>query len=192
MINIIRNKLLKNSNSKLSIEELNILYGLDCDFIDELVECRYKRDKYEDFCFIFDKNNVACTPLNINENTICYIGDLIIDKVLPTYNLKYIYGNLNNSYGLDCLKKIGGSAFFNNLEDSNGLINLEEIGDYADFESLESAKGLENLKYIGGLINFKNLLTVDDLKKLEDRIILDMYIRMKNKIKSMKKVLVRK
>ena len=120
MINIIRNKLLKNPNSKLSIEELNILYGLDC------------------------------------------------------------------------LKRIGGSAFFNNLEDSNGLTNLEEIGDYADFERLESAKGLENLKYIGGLINFKSLLTVDDLKKLEDRIILDMYIRIKNKIKSMKKVLVRK
>ena len=134
MINIIRSKLLKNLKSKLSIEELNVLYGLDCDFIDELVECRYKRDKYEDFCFIFDKNKVACTPLNINENTICYIGDLIIEKVLPTYNLKYI----------------------------------------------------------GGLINFKNLLTVDDLKKLEDRIILDMYVRMKNKIKSVKKVLVRK
>ena len=95
MIKKIQDKLLDNSNCRLSIEELFLLYSLNCNCIDELIEYRFKRDKYEDFCIMFGRDTVARNPYDINENTICYIGDLIIDKELPTYNLKYIYGKLD-------------------------------------------------------------------------------------------------
>ena len=237
MIKQIENKLLDNPSCKLSIEELYLLYSLNCNCIDELIEYRFKRDKYEDFCIMFGMDTIACTQFDINENTICYIGDLTIDKELPTYNLKYIYGNLDyeleylynlenlkiifgsanfekivnsdglenlervgidalfsnliNSYGLESLQRIGGSAFFSNLKSAEGLISLTQILQYADFQSLENAEGLNNLEYIGELFNFKNLSNINGLEKLENKIFVELFVKMNNNIKKVKKLLIK-
>ena len=58
MIKQIENKLLDNPSCRLSIEELYLLYSLNCNCIDELIEYRFKRDKYEDFCIMFGRYTI--------------------------------------------------------------------------------------------------------------------------------------
>ena len=119
VLNIIE-KLKQNNNSDLSIEELKILYGVDIfdyQIYIDTEEYRQERNMYEDLSKIYGKEHVACTPQEITEDTICFVGAaLIIDKKLPTYNLRYIYGNLHYNlyeiYNLENLKYIGGSHNF--------------------------------------------------------------------------------
>jgi len=101
VLNIIE-KLKQNNNSDLSIEELKILYGVDIfdyQICIDTEEYSQERNMYEDLSKIYGKEHVACTPQEITEDTICFVGAaLIIDKKLPTYNLRYIYGNLHYNY----------------------------------------------------------------------------------------------
>ena len=94
-----------NNKCNLSIEELRILYEIDHSLDINLDFVRRHRNNYEDFCKIFGKKYVARTSSDIDENTICYVGDLVIDKKLPTYNLRYVYGDLDcrldNVYNLE-------------------------------------------------------------------------------------------
>ena len=165
-------------NCELSVEELKLLYSIDYDIDYELFEYIDKRDNYyEDFCKIFGKEHVASTPSSITENTIAYIGDLSIYKKLPTYNLKYIYGDLDyrldKVYNLENLKLIIQDADFKYLKSAEGLENLEYIGRDAIFPKLEKAEGLENLEYIGNGAFFNSLKSSVGLEKLHYRLTLD-------------------
>ena len=84
MINDIISKLEIYSNCKLGIEELKVLYEIDTTIYNDLSQYRDKRNNYEDFCRIFDKKYIARTPSEVNENTICYIGDLLLEYSMPT------------------------------------------------------------------------------------------------------------
>ena len=174
MIEEIKAKLDSNIDSDLSIEELKILYDKDNNIM--YFKYKYKRNNYADFCKIFGKEHVACTPSSITEDTICYVDDLTIEKKLPTYNLKYVYGNiiyeLQKVYNLENLELIMQDADFKYLKSAEGLENLEYIGRDAIFDSLEKAEGLENLEYIGNGVFFNSLKSSVGLEKLHYRLTL--------------------
>ena len=158
--------------------------------LDELQMIRNFSD-YNTLCNIFGKKHVARIPEEINEETICYVGDLIIEKIYPTYNLKYIFGILNytldevynlenlifvedsvffnfikNAFGLENLKYIGGHACFNKIKNSDGLDSLIGIENDASFAFLEDASGLNNLEFIGNSAFFPTLHNYDGFTKL--------------------------
>lgn len=137
MLEEIVRKLSLNIECELSIDELKILYSVDDNYVDYFHELIFERNVmlYDDLCKIFGENKVATNKDEITENTLCYIGDLIYDKKLPTYNLKYIWGGLYYSFNYIC-----------NLE------NLEVIYRTAGFKfSIESFVGLENLRIVNEL-----------------------------------------
>jgi len=115
-----------NNKCNLSVEELRILYEIDYSLDINIDFVRRHRNNYEDFCKIFGKKYIACTSSDIDENTICYVGDLVIDKKLPTYNLRYVYGDLDcrldNVYNLENLEKVYGQVFGFKEDD---MVNLE-------------------------------------------------------------------
>lgn len=97
-----------------------------------------------------EKNCVATSIKEITEDTIVYIGNLHVYEVLPTYNLKYIYGdikyNLSKIHNLENLEAIYGNADFGKIERAEGLENLEEINGNVNFNSLEGSEELEILE----------------------------------------------
>ena len=115
-----------NNKCNLSVEELRILYEIDYSLDINIDFVRRHRNNYEDFCKIFGKKYVARTSSDIDENTICYVGDLVIDKKLPTYNLRYVYGDLDcrlyNVYNLENLEKVYGQVLGFKEDD---MVNLE-------------------------------------------------------------------
>ena len=143
-------------NLDLSIEELKYLSNFN---------------NYYTLVNIFGKNHVARIPSDITEDTICYVGDLYIDKKLPTYNLKYIFGMLNYAldkvYNLDNLVYIGYIAYFDKLKDATGLENLRYIKINAFFDKLEVSDGLDSLEYIGRNADFGSLRDASCLSSLE-------------------------
>lgn len=105
----IKEKLKEDSNCDLTISELEVLSKCD----------------YETIVQIFGKDSVARTPEEITINTICYLGDLAIKELLPTYNLKYIFGNLGiriSNINLDNLKFVRNSLYISRK------FNYEELG----------------------------------------------------------------
>ena len=196
MIEEIKQKLDKDINCNLSIEELKILYGINISNYDitqyiEIIKYIDNRNKYEDLIKIFNKKYVARHIYEINENTICFIGTLSINDKLPTYNLRYVYGtliyelesvynlenleliigdglffNLIDSYGLDNLSLIYKEAYFRYLESAEGLSSLKIVG-YANFEKLKDSKGLENLIIIYNNANFRSLISAEGLISLK-------------------------
>ena len=135
MLNSIKDKLNKNINCKLNREELKILYGIDNEFDCNLIQYIKKRNNYYmDIIEIFDKKFVARTQNEINMDTICFVGAaLIINKILPTYNLRYVYGN-----------------FIYELDEVHNLENLESIFGDVNFDYIKSSEGLDNLEFISG------------------------------------------
>ena len=160
MLEEIKRKIINNNDCDLSIEELKILYEIDTTLYSDISEYREKRNNYEDFCKMFGSLHVAHSPQEINIDTIAYIGNLYVEEELPTYNLRYIYGNLyydlDKIYNLENLELIFGNGLFVNLKNSKGLENLSIIYKAAYFKYLENAEGLSSLK-ITGLANFENL-----------------------------------
>ena len=75
MIEEIKKKVKDNPYYDLSIAELIELSKLS----------------YNELVDIFEKNFVAHTQNEIIIDTICYVGNLVINEELPTYNLKYIF-----------------------------------------------------------------------------------------------------
>ena len=191
MLEKIKTKLDRDINCDLNIEELKLLYFMDNDEYENLDYYHKNRNNYKDFCKIFGKDFVAQSIDEINENTIAYVGNLKIDYPLPTYNLKYIYGNLDyrldKVYNLENLEVIYSDAYFpklekaeglenlrivgsircDNLKNSEGLESLLYIGDDCYFESLVGAEGLESLQYIGGGAYFNSLISSKGLKNLK-------------------------
>ena len=131
MFEEIIDKLKNNINSELSIKELRDLYEIDSLTNIEFSLYRNRRNNYNDLCKIFGKEFVARTSSEIDENTICYVGNLCIGELLPTYNLKYIYGylsyNLNRFYNLDNLEIVYDSFSANNIETNERLDNLTRV-----------------------------------------------------------------
>ena len=172
MIEEIKSKLNNNINCDLSDYELKLLYAMDNDIDYQLFEYIVRRvNYYEDCCKIFGSEHVASTPSSITEDTICYVGDLSIYKKLPTYNLKYIYGDLDyrldKVYNLENLELIIQDADFSDLISACGLESLQYIHESANFKSLISAEGLDNLQYIGRDIIFDSLLNGESLENLQ-------------------------
>lgn len=126
----------------------------------------------------YRKEQVAYTLDDITEDTICFVVDLTIDMILPTYNLKYVYGNLDyrfyKVYNLENLEMIFGRGQFKKLIHADDLENLKYIGGTANFSLLRSSKGLHSLEKINGSALFENLEDAKGLEKLE-YIYLDAY-----------------
>lgn len=80
MIEEIRRKLKDNYNCNLSEEELKILYGIDYPLIKDLNIYRWKRNRCIDFNKMFDEKYIVNNNNEINENTICYIETLVVEK----------------------------------------------------------------------------------------------------------------
>ena len=131
MFEEIIDKLKNNINSELSIKALRDLCEIDGLTNIEFSLYRNRRNNYNDLCKIFGKEFVARTSSEIDENTICYVGNLCIGELLPTYNLKYIYGylsyNLNRFYNLDNLEIVYDSFSANNIETNERLDNLTRV-----------------------------------------------------------------
>ena len=132
MIDDIIKKLEIDSNCELSVEELKTLYEIDTTIYMDLNSYTEKRNNYEDFCKIFGKKCVARTSKDVNENTICYIGDLLLEYNMPTYNLRYVYGSI------DCW-----------FDEIKNLENLEVVYENVDFDYLKDYKNLDNLRKVG-------------------------------------------
>lgn len=167
MLESLENKLKENINCELTIEELKALYESNDETLIDYIE---KRDKYSDLCKIYGKKSIARTKEEITEDTICYIGNLDINEKLPTYNLKFIYGDLSYAfdevYNLENLEKIHGNAYFNHIVDAEGLENLRLINGAADFNELKNAEGLSSLEKIMGSVIFKSLISAEGLDNL--------------------------
>ncbi len=128
MLEELINKLAKDIRCELTIEEIKMLYGMDNEFNDTFIHCLIHRNAYDDLLKIFKKNQIAQTREEITENTIVFLGGLVIDKVLPTYNLKYIYGELlytlDEIYNLENLELIVGDLTIPNVKEYVGLENI--------------------------------------------------------------------
>lgn len=130
MIDDIKEKLESNPKCNLSKKELEVLYEINGNYFNSFEEYRNLRNKYEDFSKLFGSKYIANKVNDIDENTICYIGNLSISvlKFLELYNLRYLYGDLECSnpceYNLENLEIIYGSV---SVETLNGLENLEKV-----------------------------------------------------------------
>lgn len=147
MLNYLINKLQNDINCELSDYELKILYDADynnyayfinmyglelgCNNYKLVYDLRNKRNKYQDLTRLFGRNHVACNKDEINIDTVCFLGNLDYDEILPTYNLRYIYGelyyHLNKIYNLENLLFILNTAYLDNLDELDGLDSLEYV-----------------------------------------------------------------
>jgi hypothetical protein len=157
-----------NIECELSIDELKELYGISSNSFNCYSN---NRDIYADLSRIFGKEHVAFKSDQITENTICYIGNLHINEILPTYNLKYIYGSLiyelDEIYNLENLEVVIGNAIFYKVNSSEGLESLRAVGRDLSLDYIYNSYGLENLQYIGNHAHFSRLRDASGLSSLE-------------------------
>ena len=168
---------LKNDNDiNLTIDEIKLIYELDFDI--EHINYMYKSlnhearelrisHRYDDLCSVFGASAVAHTEDEINENTKVYVGDLSIVSSLPTYNLQYIYGNLehvlqNKINNLENLERVYGQISLINIDNLNGLENLEYVENGIEVEYSNSLDGLESINGVKSL-ELRNIKSVDGL-----------------------------
>lgn len=154
MLKEIKRKIRNDNDCDLSIEELKILYEIDFNINEPLEEYREKRNNYLDFCKMFGLSHVARTPQEINVETIAYIGNLYTERELPTYNLRYLYGQL-----------IYYSKQIKNLENLEIVYN-NNLDWAVKFDSLEKYEGLDNLRIVSKLY-FEFLYGDIDMSSIE-------------------------
>ena len=151
MLEELVNKLENDVSCELSKEEIKLLYGIDCKFDNRFKYCLSYRNNYEDLVQIFDEKLIAKTQNDINENTVVCLSNLCIDEVLPTYNLKYIFGNLtycmSNFRNLENLEVIYGNLELKELNNFDGLDNLRDILDFIEFYALKSDLDLSDIDF---------------------------------------------
>lgn len=103
-------KLDENIYCDLSLEEIKLLYGIDYEYDEEFIEYQIDRDNhFNDLSKILDPKYIVDDMDDIDENTICFVGELTIDDNIPTYNLQYVYGEIYIDYrysNLDNLEKV--------------------------------------------------------------------------------------
>ena len=146
MLKKIMKKVDQNSRCKLSIEELKKIYNTEYNSYSDITlvfRIFSSRNIARDLIDLYGRDKVALNTDELDESTICYVGDLIIDEKLPTYNLKYVYGSI-----------------FYNLDSVYNLENLEMVAGACNFEKIKSAEGLDSLEYIWRMsyVKFKGVL----------------------------------
>ena len=155
-------KMKKDIRCELTIEEIKLLYGIDNEFNDTFIHCLIYRNAYNDLLKIFKKNQIAQTREEITENTIVFLGGLVIDKVLPTYNLKYIYGELlytlDEIYNLENLELVVGDLTIPNIKEYVGLDNLSNVSGTIELSEKNNNLDFSNIDFVP---NFK-LSNYDD------------------------------
>ena len=168
MIENILDKISKDLNCDLNIEELRLLYELDS-LAEPLRVYRDNRDhkvRYNDFCKLFGSLHVACTPNEINEDTIAYVGGLFIANPISTYNLKYIYGTLlyanKQLYNLENLEIVYLDAMINFIDKYEGLDNLKMVGNFLELNYIQEGD-LSDIKYVKSL-GLANVHTLKNIK----------------------------
>ena len=155
-------KLNENINCDLSIEEIKLLYGIDYEYDGDFMGYQRDRDNhFNDLSKIFDKKYITEDINDINENTICFFGDLTIDDNIPTYNLKYVYGEIYIDYkysNLDNLEKVYGDISIYNADNNlDRLSNLNRQKVLLLYEELDDLGDIYDIKYTenGELINLQ-------------------------------------
>ena len=192
MINDIISKLEKDSNCELSIEELKVLYEIDTTVYCNLSSYRDKRNNYEDFSKMFDKKNIACTSDEVNENTICYIGDLLLEYEMYTHNIRYVYGDIISWYdsirNLENLEIVYIDAMINFIDKYEGLDNLKMVGNFLELNYIQEGD-LSNVEYVKrlGLANVESLKNIKFPSSVEriyfKRLLSSEYFNIPNKLK---------
>lgn len=155
-------KLNENINCDLSIEEIKLLYGIDYEYDEEFIEYQIDRDNhFNDLSKIFDKKYITEDINDIDENTICFVGELTIDDNIPTYNLQYVYGEIYIDYkysNLDNLEKVYGDISIYNADNNlDRLSNLEYHKVLLLYEEPDELGDIYDIKYIdnGELISLQ-------------------------------------
>lgn len=126
MIEDVLNKLDNDRYADLSVEELRVLYEIDESCDKKLSDYIGTRDNYNDFCKMFGRKHIACSFDEINLNTIAYIGNLFIDRRLPTHNLKYVLGSLigkNRIANLENLEIVYGYLFVSDINEYYSMLS---------------------------------------------------------------------
>ena len=172
MIDEVKKKLDDDINYKPDIRELKILYEIDDKLLENIDEYRNLRNNYDDFCTLFGKENIEKSINNINEDTICFVGNLRINKALPTYNLRYIYGNLyyflDKIYNLENLEIIIGNfilKYYNNLDNLKVITSELRITNIIGYCDLSLIEKVDTIK-IYELRCAKNIVFPDNLRSL--------------------------
>lgn len=159
---------------ELTKEELNVLYEFD-NYLGNLDEYRNKRNNYLDFCKMFGQSYVAQALKEINENTIAYVGNLYIDEVLPTYNLRYVCGDivyyLETIENFENLEMVYGDAYFDKISKYNGMENLRKITGRLSLYHMNKENDLSTIDYVSKLYisdleNAKGFILPQHLNKL--------------------------
>ena len=160
MLDSVIGKIEDNPNCELTKEEVKLLYGINCDIKIDIRNYLFMRDKYLDLKKVFNESQIATTKEEITENTICYIGDLVIDSKLPIYNLRYIYGSLqyklNDIINLENLEIVAGYLNINNSNNYDELCNLK----YVSSLKISNINNISSLNYF---IKSLDLITILDL-----------------------------
>ena len=168
MIDSVIGKIEDNPNCELTKEEVKLLYGINCDIKIDIRNYLFMRDKYLDLKKVFNESQIATTKEEITENTICYIGDLVIDSKLPIYNLRYIYGSLqyklNDIINLENLEIVAGYLNINNSNNYDELCNLK----YVSSLKISNINNISSLNYF---IKSLDLITILDLKFTSENIV---------------------
>lgn len=171
-------KLDENIYCDLSIEEIKLLYGIDYEYDEKFTGYqRYRDNHFDDLSKIFDLEYIVDNIDDIDENTICFVGDLTIDDNISTYNLKYVYGEIYIDYkysNLDNLEKVYGDIYIynadNNLDRLSNLDRhkvlllydiLDEIGDVYDIKYAENGELVSlqeaDYDYVFDTIKYENI-----------------------------------
>ena len=194
MIEDVLNKVSKDLNCNLDIEELRILYELDflCEELRMYRDNRSDKVHYNDLCKLFGTSHVACNPNEINENTIAYLGSLFVMDKVPTYNLKYIYGTLlygnKELYNLENLEIVYIDAMINFIDKYEGLDNLKMVGNFLELNYIQEGD-LSNVEYVKrlGLANVESLKNIKFPSNVEriyfKRLLSSEYFNIPNKLK---------
>ena len=168
MIDSVIGKIEDNPNCELTKEEVKLLYGINCDTKIDIRNYVFMRDKYLDLKKVFNESQIATANDEITENTICYIGDLVIDSKLPIYNLKNIYGSLqyklNDIINLENLEIVAGYLNINNSNNYDELCNLK----YVSSLKISNINNISSLNYF---IKSLDLITILDLKFTSENIV---------------------
>ena len=168
MLDSVIGKIEDNPNCELTKEEVKLLYGINCDIKIDIRNYVFMRDKYLDLKKVFNESQIATTKEEITENTICYIGDLVIDSKLPIYNLRYIYGSLqyklNDIINLENLEIVAGYLNINNSNNYDELCNLK----YVSSLKISNIDDISSLNYF---IKSLDLITILDLKFTSENIV---------------------
>ena len=145
-------KLDENIYCDLFIEEIKLLYGIDYEYDEKFTEYQRGRDNhFNDLSKIFDLEYIVDNIEDIDENTICFVGDLTIDDNIPTYNLKYVYGEIYIDYkysNLDNLEKVYGDIYIYNADNNlDRLANLDKKKVLLMYELLDEIGDVYDIKY---------------------------------------------